>query len=329
MTFFRHWPHAIAVGMFVCSPLLAQDPPAANDPPAAPASPAAPDRSARAKESFSTLDANADGQLEASEVPEQQQGLFKRLVRTSDKDADGKLSLDEFTAGTTPAAPAPDEGRPPEAQKGKAKGNPAAMFARLDKNGDGKVTIDEIPEQQRPRIKQFFGRADADKDGALTKEELERLGQNVRQQLVGRPARPGGPSVGPLFAALDADGDGNISSQEISAAAEALKKLDRDGDGAISRAEATGAPGQPAGAGSPPNGAQLLERLFRSDANQDGKLSEEELPAPLRPQFKNLDANGDGFLDKSEVKAMASSVLKMLRGTKDAKPKDGEPKKDE
>ena len=38
----------------------------------------------------------------------------------------------------------------------------------------------------------------------------------------------------------------------------------------------------------------------------DGKISKEEVPAPLQPMFENLDANKDGFLDKAEMDAMRS-----------------------
>lgn len=40
-----------------------------------------------------------------------------------------------------------------------------------------------------------------------------------------------------LAAALDSDGDGELSSREIAAAEASLKKLDRDGDGIVSRQE--------------------------------------------------------------------------------------------
>jgi hypothetical protein len=40
-----------------------------------------------------------------------------------------------------------------------------------------------------------------------------------------------------LFAAVDSDGDGELSSGEIAAAAETIKKLDADGDGSVSGRE--------------------------------------------------------------------------------------------
>jgi len=41
----------------------------------------------------------------------------------------------------------------------------------------------------------------------------------------------------PVILALDANGDGEISAEEIAGGAAALKKLDTDGDGRISREE--------------------------------------------------------------------------------------------
>ncbi len=48
--------------------------------------------------------------------------------------------------------------------------DPKEMFKRADKNSDGKLTKDEVPE----RIWEHMSKADADKDGALTPEELKK-----------------------------------------------------------------------------------------------------------------------------------------------------------
>jgi len=55
---------------------------------------------------------------------------------------------------------------------GEHKGNrgPEQMFARLDKNGDGVITRDEVAG--RARLEQRFDELDADKNGQLTKEEM-------------------------------------------------------------------------------------------------------------------------------------------------------------
>ena len=48
----------------------------------------------------------------------------------------------------------------------------------------------------------------------------------------------------PVLAAVDTNGDGIISAEEIRHSAEAIRKLDKDGDGKVTREEATPAPGQ-------------------------------------------------------------------------------------
>jgi len=51
-----------------------------------------------------------------------------------------------------------------------------------------------------------------------------------------------------------------------------------------------------------PNPAQTLMRL---DRNDDGRLSREESPQRMRERFDNIDTNGDGFIDESELAAIA------------------------
>lgn len=64
----------------------------------------------------------------------------------------------------------------------------------------------------------------------------------------GQPPVGGGPPRGladfPLGLALDTNGDGELSAEEIAQASAALKKLDRDGDGKLSRAELRAGPGR-------------------------------------------------------------------------------------
>jgi Ca2+-binding EF-hand superfamily protein len=61
--------------------------------------------------------------------------------------------------------------------KGKAegKGNPEAFFKQRDKDGDGKLTLDEwkagMPEDKAAKAGDFFKRLDKDGDGKLTLDE--------------------------------------------------------------------------------------------------------------------------------------------------------------
>jgi hypothetical protein len=74
-------------------------------------------------------------------------------------------------------------------------GRSAPSFAEMDKNSDGKITVDEMPEQ----AKQFFDRMDADHDGSVTASELaaSRARMRQRQSSGGGPPGGGPPGEGP------------------------------------------------------------------------------------------------------------------------------------
>src|SRR5205823_950860 len=109
------------------------------------------------------------------------------------------------------------------------------------KNKDGKLTKAEVPE----RLQGIFARADENKDGVLTADEIKKAaaaqpqptaagrGERGREGEPGRGGPPGPPRRDALFAALDKDGDGALSADEIAAAPASLKTLDANGDGIL------------------------------------------------------------------------------------------------
>ena len=116
--------------------------------------------------------------------------------------------------------------------------------------------------------------------------------------------------VNPLVEALDADGDGEISAQEIANAAAALKKLDKDSDGKLTQEELRpqfGGPGGQSGFGSRgrPSGGDFVERLMSADKNSDGKVTKDELPERAQRMLERVDTNGDGAIDRQEAEAAA------------------------
>jgi hypothetical protein len=100
------------------------------------------------------------------------------------------------------------------------------------------------------------------------------------------------PPPSPLRSALDGNGDGKISAEEMANAAANLAKMDTNGDGALTQEELRPPP--------PPGGAHG-DRLMRLDTNKDGFVSQDEFCAPPRHVFATIDTDGSGFIDADEA----------------------------
>jgi outer membrane protein assembly factor BamB len=65
-------------------------------------------------------------------------------------------------------------------------------------------------------------------------------------------------------------------------------------------------------------GGGMMATLMKSDANGDGKISEEELSPEFREMMGRIDLNKDKFLDADELKAMEENFRKRREGSKDS-----------
>jgi Ca2+-binding EF-hand superfamily protein len=129
----------------------------------------------------------------------------------------------------------------------------------------------------------------------------------------------------PVIAALDADGDGVISAEEINNASVALRKLDKNGDGKLTEEEirpnfppgGRGGRGEPGGFGGP-SPDEIVKDLLEFDKNGDGQLSKDELPERMQGLFARGDANSDGVLSKDELRKIAEAQsARQPRGERD------------
>jgi Ca2+-binding EF-hand superfamily protein len=165
------------------------------------------------------------------------------------------------------------------------------IFKQADKNGDGKVTFEEL-QALRPNVSRAqFDRLDRNKDGVLSKADVPR-----------NPAR----ILANLIKKVDKDGDGKVTFEELKAVApkmtqERFNQLDTNHDGVLSQED------RPLAANPqdrPEQRRRFLMGLRQADANGDGKVTFEEaqpaFPKMTRERFNTLDRNGDGVISKDD-----------------------------
>jgi len=190
-----------------------------------------------------------------------------------------------------------------------------ARMRALDKDGNGKISREEMPEPMIP----LFERADADGDGCLDEKELMALanrfgGPGGPRRGTGRPgggADRGGPG---RLMDLDADGNGKLSKDELPERMQPqFSRIDTNGDGFIDREElgrmatrfGPGGPGRPA---AEAGRGDLAKRILNMDANGDGQITKDEVPERMQGIFDRIDTNSDGVLDKEELKVVAERL---------------------
>lgn len=108
----------------------------------------------------------------------------------------------------------------------------AELFAEIDANGDGKVTLEELAAHRAA----LFATADTNGDGSLDADELAaRELARFTESLPERTAR--------MIERQDDNGDGRLQAAEIGQGPmeDHFARIDTDDDGAVSKAEAEAA----------------------------------------------------------------------------------------
>ena len=156
------------------------------------------------------------------------------------------------------------------------------LFARYDKNKDGKVT----PEEYRGG-KMLFAAYDANKDGVLTIEEI----QSAKKV-----------ESAPNFRELDADKDGYVTRREWQGTDEEFEAVDLDRDGVWSKLDRA----------IEKRHTQAKGDIERMDTGKDGTVSEAEWIAAGRDagSFRQRDRDRNGSLDLEELAASHAPAAK-------------------
>ena len=202
---------------------------------------------------------------------------FADAWKVADKDTDGSISLAEFAAM--------------ERVKSLPEANRAKLFERLDKNGDAKLSREEIHrgaerrhDGQRPPMKRLW-ELDADQSGGISLEEFK---------------------AGQVFKKLAPEKQGVV-----------FKRLDTNGDGMITPKDRPLKPGK-RGEGSPEQRPYRISDKL--DLNRDGALSFEEFRAgpavrdltedAQETRFERLDRNKDQRISPTDFYPAPPTVEK-------------------
>lgn len=207
---------------------------------------------------FAAIDVDGDGVITKVE-------LKKAIVqlRKLDVDNDGNITLAEASPQFGPGGPG-----------GGPRWNPEQFVDRLmenDKNGDGKLSADEITETVKPMI----DGADRNGDGVYDRDELLAHVGNMRNRFRGGPG--GGPDGPPGFGFGGPDGGPGFDANQVFGR---LMQGDRNGDGRLTADEV------------PP---QAMGMLQGGDQNGDGAIDAAELQAVMRRMGGRARAFGAGL----------------------------------
>lgn len=202
----------------------------------------------------------------------------------------------------------------------------AEAFARLDRNGDGRVVRDEFPGSDAQ-----FRDLGAGADGVVTLESFRKspfalriAAARSRNVADPRPRDDADRQLGGRIEAalrLDANRDGRVSRSEWTGHDTHFLELDLDGDGDIDRRDrneaARRAPAAPDLDDLPAFRRELepIEKLLeRFDRDKDGSLAEAEMREHrAAPAFGWADRDRDGLLSPAELERLAAEIRTRVR----------------
>jgi len=194
------------------------------------------------------------------------------------------------------------------------RGRPFAGLDEADTDGDGTITEAEFASVKPPLPKGMFGRFDLDKNGILSKEEIEKASQGPPSRVLPEDARYV-MRLSRQFDVIDKNNDGSVDVEELTAAdavppEKVWENIDANGDKIITQKELREGSRKRLGLGflpgSPPvSMAEMIDRLFELDKDGDGQLTFAEMkagrPGMNKERFNQMDLDGDGAVTREEV----------------------------
>ena len=204
------------------------------------------------------------------------------------------------------------------------------LLAKLDTNTDGSVGQDELKSALSQKsndgllvsLSKNFSNLDSDNSGSLSSEEMAAMAPPPPPDKSTDQA-PNTELADAVISALDADGNGTISSDELSNgltsagssadSSQIFSALDKNQDGTVSKDElAASLTTQPPQPPQQPSSDELFSSL---DADSDGNVSASELTSALQAGhsstssdtsaalLKALDSDSSGGVSRDELKA--------------------------
>ncbi|MFP4052344.1 MAG: EF-hand domain-containing protein [Phycisphaerae bacterium] len=231
-------------------------------------------------------DRDGNGKIDWFEADAYRQAIRVKVLAAMDANKDGRLTGDERQA----------------LNKSLAAGKlPVTLQDNARKAARGALRDLGLDEETRKKY-------DADGDGKLSREEMRKLAQDKKQEVIDK---------------FDTDGDGKLNAEEKKAAIEAArakwkaraeawmrKRYDKDGDGQLSEEETAAMEEakkriRERMAAARKRKAELVEKY---DTDGDGKLTGDERKAAreeMRKQWilRRYDKDGDGELNAEEQAA--------------------------
>ena len=250
------------------------------------------------REASAKIDTDGDGKVSFEEMKSAFPGVTEEKFKARDKNGDGFLTNDERTITapkTKNTASAAAKQNAPE---------PAQLFKKADKDGNGQVTWEEV-HAIAPRLPQTrFTAWDKNGDGAITKEELP--ARKPGAETAKTASNTNQPSMEQMVRKADKDKSGSVTFDELHAAFPKFpqvrfEELDKNKDGVLSPADRVQL------ARDMKEGAdEAVSKLLETDANKDGSVTFEELATAKsgfpREAFDQADRNKDGVISDADAK---------------------------